>query len=198
VCIVPGGDLFQAISAGTVDVLTGVIDTFTEHGLRLASGDEVEADIVIAATGLEVLTLAGVDVVVDGVPMTAGERLVYKSVMLSDVPNLAYVFGYTNASWTLKVDLAAAWIARVIVFMRRTGATKAVAPAPPRDMATRPMFDLQAGYLQRAEGRMPRQGTGVWSVPKSYRTDARRLLHDPIDDGVLQFSRTPVPVHSRS
>lgn len=196
VCIVPGGDLFQAISAGTVDVLTGVIDTFTEHGLRLLSGEEVDADVVVAATGLEVLTLAGVDVVVDGSAMTAGERLVYKSVMLSDVPNLAYVFGYTNASWTLKVDLAAAWIGRVIVHMRQTGATKAVAPAPLRDMPTRPMFDLQAGYLRRAEGRMPRQGTGVWSVPKSYRTDARRLLHDPIDDGVLQFSRTPVPVRA--
>jgi monooxygenase len=187
VCIVPGGDLFAAISDGSVDVVTGVIDTFTEHGLRLTTGEEVDADVVIAATGLEVLALGNIDVVVDGEVMPPGARLVYKSVMLSDVPNLAYVFGYANASWTLKVDLAAAWIARAIGFMRRTGATKAVAVAPDDEMPTRPMLDLAAGYVQRAEGRFPRQGTGVWSVP-SYRTDERRLTKDPIDDGILQFS----------
>ena len=202
VCIVPGGDLFRAISDGTVDVLTGVIDRFTEHGLRLVSGEEVAADVVIAATGLELLALGDAQVVVDGEQMAAGDRLVYKSVMLSDVPNLAYVFGYTNASWTLKVDLAAEWVCRVIAHMRRTGATKALARAPEAAMPTRPMLDLQSGYVRRAEGRLPRQGIGVWSVPKSYRVDARRLLHDPIDDGVLRFttgsirgSRAPAPVH---
>jgi cation diffusion facilitator CzcD-associated flavoprotein CzcO len=192
VCIVPGGDLFAAISAGNVDVVTDEIERFTEHGLRLVSGEVVDADVVIAATGLEVLALGDVEIVVDGERMLAGERLVYKSVMLSDVPNLAYVLGYANASWTLKVDLAATWIARVISHMRRTGSTKAVAPSPRSDMATRPMLDLQSGYIQRAEGRFPRQGTGVWSVP-SWRTDARRLLRDPVDDGVLQFSRAPLP-----
>jgi cation diffusion facilitator CzcD-associated flavoprotein CzcO len=191
VCIVPGGDLFEAISGGNVDVVTGTIDTFTEHGLRLASGEEVEADVVIAATGLEVLALGDVDVVVDGELMPPGGRLVYKSVMLSDVPNLAYVFGYANASWTLKVDLAATWIARVIAHMRATGATKVVAAAPVGDMPTRPMLDLQAGYVMRAEGRFPRQGIGAWSVP-SYRTDAQRLLREPVDDGVLRFSYSPV------
>lgn len=194
VCIVPGGDLFRAISAGQVDVVTGVIDTFTEPGLRLESGDEIDADIVIAATGLEVLALGDVEVVVDGETMPAGTRVVYKSVMLSDVPNFAYVFGYTNASWTLKVDLAAAWVCRVIAHMRRTGAAKAVATGPARDMPTRSMLDLQAGYLLRALDRMPRQGTGAWSVPKSYRADARRLLRDPIDDGILRFTRAPVLV----
>jgi cation diffusion facilitator CzcD-associated flavoprotein CzcO len=191
VCIVPGGDLFAAISAGRVDVVTGTIDTFTDRGLRLTTGEDVEADVVIAATGLEVLALGDIDVVVDGERMPPGQRLVYKSVMLSDVPNLAYVFGYANASWTLKVDLAATWITRVIAHMRRTGATKAVAVAPADDMPTRPMLDLQAGYVKRAEGRFPRQGTGAWSVP-SYRTDARRLVRDPVDDGVLQFSYVPV------
>ena len=184
---------------GSVDVVTGAIDTFTERGLRLATGEEIEADIVIAATGLEVLALGDVEVVVDGEVMPPGSRLVYKSVMLSDVPNLAYVFGYANASWTLKVDLAAAWIARAIAYMRSTGATKAVATAPIEDMPTRPMLDLAAGYVKRAEGRFPRQGTGVWSVP-SYRTDARRLLKDPIDDGILRFSSAPVrePTVTRS
>jgi cation diffusion facilitator CzcD-associated flavoprotein CzcO len=194
VCIVPGGDLFDAVSAGRVDVVTGVIDTFTEGGLRLASGEVVDADVVIAATGLEVLALGDVDVVVDGNVMSAGSRVVYKSVMLSDVPNFAYVFGYTNASWTLKVDLAATWICRVIAYMRGTGATKVVAPSPGDAMPMRSMLDLQAGYLLRAGARMPRQGIGVWSVPKSYRADARRLLRDPVDDGVLQFSRSRVLV----
>jgi cation diffusion facilitator CzcD-associated flavoprotein CzcO len=193
VCIVPGGDLFRAISHGKVDVVTGVIDTFTPDGLRMVDGHEVTADLVIAATGLEILALGDIVVVVDGEFMHPGDRLVYKSVMLSDVPNLAYVFGYANASWTLKVDLAATWITRAIAHMRRTGATKAVASAPVDDMATRPMLDLQAGYVKRAEGRLPRQGTGVWSVP-SYRTDARRLVREPIDDGVLQITRAPAPV----
>jgi cation diffusion facilitator CzcD-associated flavoprotein CzcO len=189
VCIVPGGDLFQAITAGDVEVVTGVIDTFTEDGLRLDSGEEIDVVVVFAATGLDVLALGDVDVVVDGEAMPAGARLVYKSVMLSDVPNFGYVFGYTNASWTLKVDLAAAWLCRVIAHMRSGGATKVVAPAPTGEMPTRSMLDLQAGYLLRAEDRVPRQGTGVWSVPTSYRADARRLLRDPVDDGVLEFSR---------
>jgi cation diffusion facilitator CzcD-associated flavoprotein CzcO len=190
VCIVPGGDLFDAISDGSVDVVTGAVDTFTEHGLRLTDGEEIDADVVIAATGLEVLALGAVEVVVDGEVMPPGARLVYKSVMLSDVPNLAYVFGYANASWTLKVDIAATWITRMLSHMRSTGATKAVVTAPVDEMPTRPMLDLQAGYVMRADGRLPRQGTGPWSLP-SYRTDARRLLRDPIDDGMLQFTRAP-------
>ena len=192
-CIVPGGDLFRAISSGQADVVTGAIDSFTEHGIRMRSGDEVAADIVVAATGLEVLALGDVQVVVDGELMSAGERVVYKSVMLSDVPNFAYVFGYTNASWTLKVDLACAWLCRVIGHMRHTGTTKAVVSPDEPDMPTRSMLDLAAGYLTRAADRIPRQGTGVWSVLKSYRADVRRLLHEPIDDGVLRFSSTPVP-----
>jgi cation diffusion facilitator CzcD-associated flavoprotein CzcO len=195
-CVVPGGDLFRAISSGRADVVTGVVDTFTERGIRLASGEELDADVVVAATGLEVLALGDVQVVVDGEVMPPGERVVYKSVMLSDVPNFAYVFGYTNASWTLKVDLAATWVCRVIAHMRRTGATKAVVSPDDPTMPTRSMLDLAAGYLTRAVERIPRQGTGVWSVPKSYRADARRLLRDPVDDGVLQFTRAPLRVAS--
>jgi cation diffusion facilitator CzcD-associated flavoprotein CzcO len=188
-CVVPGGDLFRAISSGHAEVVTGAIDTFTERGIRLADGRELEADVVVAATGLEVLALGDIQVVVDGEVLAPGERIVYKSVMLSDVPNFAYVFGYTNASWTLKVDLACAWICRVIDHMRHTGSTTVVASVDDPAMPTRSMLDLAAGYLLRAVDRIPRQGSGVWSVPKSYRADARRLLHDPIDDGVLQFSR---------
>ena len=187
-CVVPGGDIFRAISSGRADVVTGTVDTFTERGIRLGDGHEIEADVVVAATGLEVLALGDMQVVVDGEVLAPGERIVYKSVLLSDVPNFAYVFGYTNASWTLKVDLACAWICRVIEHMRRTGATTVVATVDDPAMPTRSMLDLAAGYLLRAVDRIPRQGSGVWSVPKSYRADARRLLRDPIDDGVLQFS----------
>jgi cation diffusion facilitator CzcD-associated flavoprotein CzcO len=191
-CIVPDGDLFRAISSGRADVVTGVIGTFTERGIRLASGEEITADVVVAATGLEVLALGDMHVVVDGEVLAAGERVVYKSVMLSDMPNFAYVFGYTNASWTLKVDLACTWVCRVLRHMRNTGATKAVVSPDDPTMPTRSMLDLAAGYLTRAVDRIPRQGTGTWAVPKSYRADARRLLRDPIDDGLLQFSRAPV------
>jgi cation diffusion facilitator CzcD-associated flavoprotein CzcO len=188
VCLTPGGDLFRAIASGGADVVTDTITGFTEHGVRVASGDEVVADVVIAATGLEVLALGDVEVVVDGERMAAGERLVYKGVMLSDVPNLAYLFGYSNASWTLKVDLACAWVCRVLAFMQTRGYRKAVARTT-TPMSTRPMLDLAAGYIRRADGRLPRQGTGVWSVSTSYRADVRRLCDEPVDDGVLRFSR---------
>ena len=187
-CVVPGGDIFRAISSGRADVVTGTVDTFTERGIRLADGHEIEADVVVAATGLEVLALGDMQVVVDGEVLAPGERIVYKSVLLSDVPNFAYVFGYTNASWTLKVDLACAWICRVIEHMRRTGATTVVGDR--RRSRDADAVDARSrGRLPPASrGSHPRQGSGVWSVPKSYRADARRLLRDPIDDGVLQFS----------
>jgi cation diffusion facilitator CzcD-associated flavoprotein CzcO len=199
VCITPGGDLFAAISDGRVDVVTGVIETFTERGIRMVSGEEVDADVIVAATGLEVLALGDMEVVVDGEVMAPGERLVYKSVMLSDVPNLAYVFGYTNASWTLKVDLACEWICRLLAHMRRTGASVAVARPDGSEADTRPMLDLDAGYIRRAADRVPRQGRGVWSVPASYRADVRRLREEPLDDGVLQFTPdAPAPAPRRA
>ena len=182
-CIVPGGDLFRTISSGRADVVTGVIDTFTERGIRLASGEEIDADVVVAATGLEVLALGDMQVAVDGEVLAAGERVVYKSVMLSDVPNFAYVFGYTNASWTLKVDLASAWICRVIAHMRRTGATKAVVAPDDPAMPTRSMLDLAAGYLTPRRRAHPASGhrdlVGAEELPRrcppaAARPDRRR------------------------
>ena len=161
-CVVPGGDIFRAVSSGRADVVTGTVDTFTERGIRLADGHEIDADVVVAATGLEVLALGDMQVVVDGEVLAPGERIVYKSVLLSDVPNFAYVFGYTNASWTLKVDLACAWICRVIEHMRRTGATTVVATVDDPAMPTRSMLDLAAGYLLRRRG--PHPPTGEWGV----------------------------------
>ena len=121
VCFLPDGDLFRAIRAGRASVVTDTIDTFTEHGVRLASGEELEADVVVSATGLDLLALGGIETIVDGEHLVMGERVVYKSLMLSDVPNLAFVFGYTNASWTLKVDLVCEWFCRCLALMDRCG-----------------------------------------------------------------------------
>jgi len=188
VCLTPGGDLFRAISSGRASVVTDTIDAFTERGIRLTSGEELDADIVVTATGLELLALGGMEVEVDGQPTDVGEHLVYKSVMLSDVPNLAFVFGYTNASWTLKVDLVCEWVCRCIAFMDRNGYVTAVPVNGDAQMPTSPMLEFGAGYVQRALDRFPRQGTGPWAVSMSYADDARRLREGEIDDGVLQLA----------
>jgi cation diffusion facilitator CzcD-associated flavoprotein CzcO len=193
VCLTPGGDLFRAISSGKASVVTDTIDTFTERGIRLTSGEELEADIVVTATGLDLLALGGMEVVVDGVTMAPGDRLVYKSLMLSDVPNFAFVFGYTNASWTLKVDLVCEWVCRCLAFMDRNGYATAVPVSTDPAMPTKPMLEFGAGYVQRAVERWPRQGTGPWSVQMSFKDDEQRLCHDRVDDGVLRFTRARVP-----
>ena len=188
VCFTPGGDIFRAISAGRASVVTDTIETFTEDGIRVASGAELPADVVITATGLELLALGGIEIDVDGDRVDPAQRLVYKSAMLSGVPNLVFVFGYTNASWTLRVDLVCEWLCRCLAFMARAGHAIAVPVHDDPAMPTAPMLDLDAGYVRRAADRMPRQGTGPWRVSTTYREDVQRLRHDPIDDGVLRLS----------
>lgn len=189
VCYTPGGDIFRAISSGQASVVTDTIDTFTERGIRLASGQELAADIVVLATGLELLALGGIELEVDGVAVDPAEHLVYKSGMLSDVPNLVFVFGYVNASWTLRVDLICEWLCRCLAFMERRGFDVAVPVAADPAMPTAPMLELTAGYVQRAVDRLPRQGTGPWRSAARYADDVRRLRDVPIDDGVVRFSR---------
>ena len=192
VCFVPDGDFFRAIRDDGVEVVTDTVDTFTERGLRLASGAELEADVVVSATGLQLLALGGIDTVVDGEHLHPRDRLVYKSVMLSDVPNFAFVFGYTNASWTLKVDLVCEWVCRCLAYMDRCGFAEAVAVNDDPAMPTKPMLELDAGYVRRAVDDFPKQGTGPWSVEMHYERDRQRLRRDPVDDGVLHFSRARV------
>jgi len=187
-CAVPDGDLFAAISSGRASVVTGRISTFTEHGILLESGAELEADIVIAATGLDLQALGGVELTVDGADISLPEELIYKSAMISNLPNLAFVFGYTNSSWTLKVDLVCDYICRLIAMMDRGGYASCVPVNGDPSMPTRPMLDFGAGYVQRAVDRFPRQGTGPWEVKMRYREDLRRLRHEPLVDGVLRFS----------
>jgi cation diffusion facilitator CzcD-associated flavoprotein CzcO len=192
-CVVPNGDLFRAVRRGQAEIVTDTIDTFTETGIRLTSGRELEADIVVAATGLTLQMLGGAALEVDGEPVPVHDRLTYKSVMLEGVPNAVLVFGYTNASWTLKADLAAEWTCRLLNHMSAHGYTEAVARGTDADRGTGTVLDtLEAGYVRRGAGRLPRQGArSPWLVRNDYLRDVPVLRYGPIDDGVLQFADRP-------
>ena len=190
ICAVPDGDLFAAISAGSASVVTDRIATFTETGLLLESGRELEADVIVTATGLELQAFGGLHLVVDGTPVRLHDTLAYKGLMLSDVPNFAYAIGYTNSSWTLKVDLVGDYLCRLIAHMDARGFDTCVPVNDDPAMGRRPLLDFGAGYVRRAAGDLPQQGTrGPWTVSMSYRDDLRRLRDGAIDDGVARFSR---------
>ena len=189
-CMVPDGDLFRAIRAGRASVVTDRIETFTRTGVRLESGAELEADVIVTATGLNLLAFGGMELAVGGTPVALPETLAYKGLMLGDVPNFAFAIGYTNASWTLKVDLVCGWMCRLLAHMDAHGYDACVAPRDDPDMPTRPLLDFQAGYVLRALDRFPRQGDGQpWRLPMSYAEDVAVLRDGPIDDGTLRFSR---------
>jgi cation diffusion facilitator CzcD-associated flavoprotein CzcO len=191
-CLVPNGDLFRAISAGRVSVVTGAIDTWTETGIRMTSGEEIPADIIVTATGLELVTIGDMEVVVDGAPVDFGQTWTYKGVAYSDVPNLASVFGYVNASWTLRADLVCSWVCRLLDEMERTGAVQATPRlrAADHDMAPRPWIaDFPAGYIRRALPLLPKQGDRApWLNPQTYAGDVALLEDAPIADGVMQLT----------
>ena len=194
-CIVPDGDLFRAISKGRASVVTGTIDAFTERGVRLASGEELEADVIVTATGLELLALGGMALTVDGHEVRVPETIAYKGTMLSGVPNFSFAVGYINASWTLKVDLVCAWLCRVLAHMDATGSDTAMPVAADPGMALRPFLDFAAGYVQRALHVFPKQGEHPpWRVAMSYAEDVAMLRDGVVDDGVLHFSRRDAPV----
>lgn len=186
-CVVPDGDLFQQIRAGRASVVTDTIARFTPTGLRLASGAELAADIVVVATGLKLNVLNDVAISVDGRPVDAGQAMSYKGMMLSDVPNLAMAFGYTNASWTLKADLTAGYVCRLLRYMRRHGHSSAM---PRRDatVPSQPFLSFSSGYVQRAAGLLPQQGLRKpWQVHQSYLADLLTIRFDRLADGVMQF-----------
>lgn len=188
-CSVPDGDLFKAITNGSASVVTDRIKTFTEHGILLESGTEIEADIIVTATGLQVLVLGGIDMTVDGVKPVLKDSLAYRAMMLSDIPNFVYSIGYTNSSWTLKVDIVFDYACRVIETMDRCGYSKCVPVNPDPSMETRPLLDFQAGYVKRAVDELPREGTKApWELTMNYVKDRKSLREDPVQDGVLQFS----------
>jgi cation diffusion facilitator CzcD-associated flavoprotein CzcO len=193
-CAVPDGDLFEAIRRGTASVVTDTIETFTPTGLRLTSGAELEADVIVTATGLELLFIGGIELRVDGEPVEVPDRLVYKGMMLEGVPNMAVAFGYTNASWTLKADLTSDYVCRLLNRMRSRGARQAMPVDHEGDVPTGAFLGLSSGYIQRSAHRFPKQGDRFpWQVHQSYVADVRDIRRRPIEDGTLVLS-SPDPL----
>ncbi|MBK9037477.1 MAG: NAD(P)/FAD-dependent oxidoreductase [Myxococcales bacterium] len=189
-CLVPDGDLFQALRSGKAEVVTDTVDRFTEDGVLLASGRTLAADAIVTATGLELQFLGGVTVAVDGVDVDPSGRWNYKGAMLSGVPNLAMVVGYTNASWTLKAELTCQFVCRLLNHMAARHYRIATPVQADPALPAAPLLDLQSGYVQRATQMMPKQGDRApWRLYQSYPHDLWALKHDPIDDGVLTFAR---------
>ena len=197
-CVVPDGDLFAAVRSGKADVVTDRIRTFTADGIELESGDRLEADIVVAATGLDVQLLGGATLEVDGEAVPLNERLTYKATLIEGVPNMALVFGYINASWTLKADLAAEYLCRVLQHLDAHGQTTFVTHGTAEDHGEGSILGaLNSGYVRRGDPHLPRQGgRGPWRVSNDYLRDAATLRHGSVDDGVLEFS-THVPAAPR-
>lgn len=199
-CAVPDGDMFAAIREGKVSVVTDHIDTFTETGVRLQSGAELEADILVTATGLEMRLFGGMEIRVDGVPQVMSQALTYKGVMFAGVPNLSLTVGYTNASWTLRADLVAEYVCRLLKTMDERGAHTVLARHPGARVGVRPMLEMASGYVARAKDKLPRQGEeSPWQLPQSYRRDLKALRFDRLDDRHLEFTRASTqPVSKRS
>lgn len=189
-CLVPDGDLFKAVADGRASVVTDRIETFTERGIRLASGAELEADIVITATGLELLVLGGVELTVDGTPVAIPEAVGYKGMMLSGVPNLALALGYTNASWTLKCDLVAEYVCRLLNHMAAAGYDYCVPREPGPDVEREPFIGLKAGYVMRSIDALPKQGERTpWRLHQSYGRDLLMLRRGELEDEGIEFRR---------
>ena len=187
-CLVPDADLFEAIKAGGASVVTDHIETFTERGLKLKSGQELDADIIVTATGLKLQLLSGLQVVVDGERIDMAKTMTYKGMMYSGVPNLASAFGYTNASWTLKCDLTCEYVCRLLNHMDRTGARQCV-PTPDPSVGEAPWLDFTSGYVQRSIDQFPKQGIAKpWKLNQNYALDLLALRFGPVDDGVMTFS----------
>ena len=191
-CLVPDSDLFEALKSGSASVVTDHIERFTETGIRLESGDELEADIVIAATGLQLVFLGGMEVEVDGKPVVPSEIHGYRGIMFEGVPNLASTFGYTNASWTLKADLTADFVTKLLKYMDRQGYDEA-RPVPDGEIGDAPWLDFSSGYVQRALDHLPKQGEKVpWRLHQNYMKDIFLIRHANLEDGVLRFRKRPV------
>jgi cation diffusion facilitator CzcD-associated flavoprotein CzcO len=195
-CAVRDGDLFKAISAGTASVVTDHIDTFTETGLLLESGAELEADVIVTATGLELLFIGGIELSVDSDTVDLPNKLTYKGMMLEGVPNLALAIGYTNASWTLKCDLTCDYVCRLLNHLHRTGLRQCTPRNDDASVSAEPLLGLTSGYVQRAADRFPKQGSAFpWQVHQSYLRDYRALKRSDIEDDAMVFSN-PRPAAS--
>jgi cation diffusion facilitator CzcD-associated flavoprotein CzcO len=201
-CLIPNGDLYESIRSGRVDVVTDTIETVTETGLRLTSGAELEADVIVTATGLQLVTLGEVDITVDGEPIDFHDTWTYKGFAYSDVPNLASSFGYINASWTLRSDLICAYVCRLLNHMDATGTRACTPRLRPTDagMPERPwIVGFSSGYVQRVMHLLPKQGDREpWINPQNYKRDKKMFRKGEVDDGAMQFTRARTPQLTRT
>jgi cation diffusion facilitator CzcD-associated flavoprotein CzcO len=189
VCLVPDGDLFAAIRAGRASIVTDRIETFTETGLKLASGAELEADVVVTATGLNLLALGGMDLAVDGEEVRLPDTVGYKGMMLSGVPNMAIAIGYTNASWTLKCDLTCEYVCRLLNHMDARGYRQVTPRVRDAALPTQPFIDLKSGYVQRSIEQFPKQGLKApWRLYQNYARDIVMLRRGALEGDGLEFT----------
>ena len=193
-CFIPDEDLFRAINSGKASVVTDEIESFTEKGLRLRSGEELDADIIVTATGLKVQLMGGMEVWVDGAPVTLSRAMSYKGMMYSDVPNLASSFGYTNASWTLKSDLTAEYVCRLLKHMDVGGYARCTPRKRDASIAEQPAIDFSSGYIQRAKDVLPKQGSKrPWRLHQNYALDMLEFRFASVDDGTMEFVKRIKP-----
>lgn len=189
-CLVPDGDLFAAMRSGRASIVTGEIDRFTPEGIRLTSGEQLDADVIVTATGLNVALFNGVTIDVDGAPVELAKRVAYKGMMISGVPNFAFALGYTNASWTLKCELTSLYVCRLIEYMERRGFDYCTPKPPEATMETEPAISLTSGYIARAAPELPRQGSRApWKLYQNYALDLASLRFGSVADAVMEFSR---------
>ena len=192
-CFVPDGDLFEALRAGRASIMTGTIDRFTADGLRMTTGEDLAVDVVVTATGLNLLPVGGMALTVDGEPISLGDTLAYKGMMLSDVPNFVMTIGYTNASWTLKADLVAGYVCRLLNHMAAHDYHVVTPVLADPDVDTEPIINLMSGYVLRDIDALPKQGpVAPWRLHQNYPKDVLMLRHGPVDDDV-RFDRVPTP-----
>ncbi len=194
-CLVPSGDLFRAIRNGQADMVTDTIERFTATGIRLNSGRELPADIIITATGLNLQLFGGATVTVDGQPVDLTKAMAYKGMMLSGLPNMTYTVGYTNASWTLKADLVSEFACRLLNYMDDNGFDTVVVEHPGSAVDERPFMEFTPGYVMRSLEELPKQGSRTpWRLNQNYLLDIRLIRRGKIDDEGLRFSKSPAPV----
>ncbi len=191
-CLVPDSDLFQSIKSGKASVVTDTIARFTPKGLMLASGKELEADIIVTATGLKLQVFGGMQVVVDGAAQNIAQHMSYKGMMYDNIPNLASAFGYTNASWTLKCDLTCEYVCRLLNYMDAHDYAQATPRRHDPSIEEAPWLDFSSGYIQRARDVLPKQGNKTpWKLHQNYALDMMSLRFSSLDDGTMEFSCPP-------
>ncbi|MGV0837652.1 flavin-containing monooxygenase [Mycolicibacterium thermoresistibile] len=194
-CLAPDGDLFRTIRHGKADVVTDTIETFTKTGIRLSSGRELEADIIITATGLNLQLFGGAEIKRNGKPVELTETMAYKGMMLTGMPNMAFTIGYTNASWTLKADLVSEFVCRVLNYMDDNGYDVVEPQHPGNSVEERPLMDFTPGYVLRALDRLPKAGSRTpWRLKQNYLFDLGLIRHGKVDDEALHFAKHRAPL----